>query len=168
MSPLTAAVLKTGLLDPAMLAEMRRFRVPIDLEAVPDPKPQSVEEITEILEQALQSEGLVITRETDLEILRQYGDTVQLGMLHIEVEFDGAVQATDIEVSYGRTLTGDYIIGWKSESIQDMLANGRTYLVEKGRHIFFGDARELFFGERKAFLVCAPATVEDPSDVRPS
>lgn len=156
MNPLTHAVLKAGLVSPSMLKEMKRFSSTIDPEAEPE-EPKSLEEAVKLIDDALQSEQYVLVRETDLEIVRQYAETVRTTALHVEVD-DG--MKSDMDVTYGKTPIGEYIIAWKSESIRDMMTNGLTYLVEEGAHVFFKDVRELFFGEQKAFMVCVPSTVE--------
>lgn len=165
MNPLSAAVLQAGLIDPEMIEEMKRFKVPIDFEEVPQaPAPVSAEQVTLLLEEALQSEDMVLSRETDLQILRQYLSTIRRGLLHIEIEPDPedttSITATDIDVTYGRTALGEYIIGWRSSSIEEMLSNGRTYLNEDDKRIYFTNARELFFGKERAFLICQPGYKE--------
>jgi hypothetical protein len=156
MNPLTEAVLKAGLVSPSMLREMKRISPVIDPEAEAE-EPKSLEEAVKLIDDALQSEQYVLVRETDLEVVRQYADTVRTTVLHVEVE-DGT--ESDMDVTYGKTPLGEFIIAWKSESIRDMMTNGLTYLVENGTHVFFKDVRELFFGEQKAFMVCVPSTVE--------
>jgi hypothetical protein len=106
---------------------------------------------------ALQSEEFVIVRETDLEVIRQYAATTRVGTLHMEIDED---QQGDAEVTYGRTRLGEYIIAWQSDSIEDLLTNGLTYLIEDGKRVFFKDMRELFFGDRKVFMVCTLSSVE--------
>jgi hypothetical protein len=156
MNPLTTAVLKTGLITPEMLREIKRFSPVIDPEAETE-EPKDLAEVVALIDTALQSEQYVLVRETDLEVVRQYAETVvRQARLHIEHE----EEKSDVEVSYGKTALGEFIIAWKSESIRDMLTNGRTYLVVDDTHVFFKDVRELFFGEQKAFMVCTPSTVE--------
>lgn len=154
MNPIVAAVLKTGLLDKQVLSEMRRWGVDID-EPFNTPK-RSPEEIAAVIEEALQSEGYVLTKETDLEALRQYLSTNRRGMLHVGLLRDDDMQEIDVEVSYGKTSLGDYIIGWRSEAIEDVMTNGVTYLIEDGHRVYFHAIRELFFGDVKAFMVCTP------------
>jgi hypothetical protein len=171
MKAIMTAVLKAGLLTPEMLKEFKRFSPVVDREAETG-EPMGLEDAAALIEAAIQSEQYVLLRETDLEIVRQYADTARRSVLH--VEHDGEV--SDIEVSYGRTPIGEFIIPWRSESIRDMLTNGQTYLVvaatevrawlpdpyqaEGQVRIFFKDVREVFFGEQKAFMVCSASTVD--------
>ena len=162
MNPVTQAVLKAGLISPEQLAEMKRISPIIDKEAELG-DPVDLEMAAKIVEDAMQSEQYVLMRETDLEALKQYAETSAIGILHIEVDDS----AGDIEVTYGRTPMGEYIIAWKSESIAGMMTNGRTYLaVDINTNVFFKDVRELFFGDQKAFMVCKASTTEPNVDPR--
>lgn len=153
---MTKAVLDAGLVNKAQLDEMKRWSpvIEADAEAVP---PKTLEEAAALVSEALQSEGYVLLRETDLEIVRYYVATTTAGKLHIELE---SGECTDVDVTYGKTRLGEIIIAWRSESIKDALVNGATYLVEGDTHIFFRDVREVFFGGQKAFMVCIPSSVE--------
>jgi hypothetical protein len=159
---LTQAVLRAGLVTEAQIAEMKRWAPPsLSADDVPE-EPKSLAESVALINDALQSDGYVLMRETDLEAVRQYAATSQRSILHLEPE---GVEAQDIEVTYGKTPIGEYIIAWHSESIQDLLTNGLTYLVVRPtdgsvERVFFKDVRELFFGTTKAFMVCVPSSVE--------
>lgn len=161
MHPITAAVLKAGLISPEQLREMKRISPVIDRTAEVS-SPVDLELAAKIVEDALESEQYVIVRETDLEAVRQYVETATTGILHLEADD----KSTDLEVTYGRTPIGEFIIAWKSEGIAEMMTNGLTYLVVPGGpgpgllRVFFQDVRELFFGEQKAFMVCRPSTME--------
>lgn len=167
MNPLTSAILKTGIIDENMLREVRRFGAPIEPSEAETPvPPRTAEEAAMLLEEALQSEGLVLTKETDLEVLRAYTQTNRRGLLHLEVdagfELGESVESTsNIDVSFGQTKTGDYIIPWFADSIAEMMTNGRTYLIDdalKGdQKVYFSVVRELYFGNVKSFMVCVPA-----------
>lgn len=167
MNPLTAVAVRTGLVPPEALKEFARYRTPLDLEALPTPpkQPYTLDEITSLLDEALQSEGLVAVRETDLNILHEYLATALSGVLHVAVVLGEEERATDVDVRYGKTPLGEYIIAWQAESIWEMLCNGHTYLREADQRVYFQDARELFFGEQKAFLVCTSGHVEKEASV---
>jgi hypothetical protein len=156
MHPVTAAVLRAGVVSPKMLEEMKRWSPNLEKEASAG-EPLELDMAASIIEQALQSEEYVIVRETDLEVVRQYATTTRTGVLHMEID---ELQQGDAEVTYGKTKLGEYIIAWQSDSIEDLLTNGLSYLVEDGHRVFFKNVRELYFGERKAFMVCTPSTVE--------
>ena len=155
MNPITMAVLKAGLISPAMLKEMKRISPHITPDAEVN-EPVDLELAARFVEDALQSDEYVLMRETDLEAVRQYAETTRRLVLHVE---DGE-STGDIEVTAGLTSLGEYIIAWKSESIRAMMTNGLTYLVDGAVRVFFRDVRELFFGEYKAFMVCTPSVRE--------
>lgn len=159
MSQLTDVIIKSGLVPESVLKEFARWGMPVDenrrpneLHAVPD-----LHKLCDAIDEAIQSEGYVLTRETDLEAIPQYLQTMKPGVLHVVVE-DGT--SSDFEVQYGIGKTGDVIMPWRSDSITDLLTNGETYLKVPGERIFFGAARELFYGTNKAFVVCTPSTRE--------
>lgn len=161
-SPLTVAILKSGLISPAALAEFRRWKT-IDL---PEELPviaEGLEQVAQSLASALEGDGLVISRETDLDILKQFLDTQRQGNLHVEIYREDVTEDTDadISISFGITPLGEYIIPWRSESIVAELTNGFCYLDAPGiERVFFAGVRELFYGDHKAFMVCVPRREE--------
>jgi hypothetical protein len=166
-SPITQAVLKSGLISKEQLAEFRRWKAPIEIpEKLPEP-PKSIEEAAQAIEQALESEGFIISRETDLDILRQYLNSQKQGLLHVEISTDDITveSKADIPVTYGTTVYGMFILPWTSESIVEEITNGMTYLevdwevpgvATVKRRFYFEHVTELFFGQQKAFIVCRP------------
>jgi hypothetical protein len=117
------------------------------------------EQVVQAIEEALQDEGLVLTRHTDLDAINLFLSTAKTGTLHVVIEAeDGPEQVADIECFYGRTLMGDYIIKWHSDSIEDVMTNGKTHLkdMDDSQDVYFTSVREIFFGETKAFVVCTP------------
>lgn len=160
MNPIANAVLSTGLVDPQVLAELRRWGgVPFEPPA-PEPLPRSAEEVAVRIRGALESEGYVLVRETDLAAVDQYTSSMMPGILHLVLDVDAEMQDADVPITFGRTPLGEYIIPWRSAGIQDVLANGMTYLVEGPQRVFFREVRELFFGETKAFMICTPGGTE--------
>lgn len=157
---MTEAILRAGLVTENQLAEMKRWKSPsIDPEAtVEELKP--LEEAAELVADALQSEGYVLMRETDLEVVRQYIETSRRGSLYV-LAGDGPGEQTEFEVTYGKTSIGEYILAWRSESIKDLMTNGLTFLMDGPTQVFFKDVRELFFGKEKTFMVCVPAEAHD-------
>jgi hypothetical protein len=115
------------------------------------------------IRRAIDSEGYVLTRETDLEVLRHYLSGQQQGLLHVEVfHKDPTIESSaDIPVVFARTPLGEYIVPWASESIADEMTNGITYLTTSGGKVQFSSVRELFFGDHKAFMVCEPLPVSE-------
>ena len=161
-SPLTNAVLKSGLISEQQLAEFRRWKAPIDIPEKLPKMPSSIEEAAQAIEQALQSEGYIISRDTDLDILRNYLGTQRPGLLHVEIPTDDPTveDRADIPIAYGMTPLGEVILPWTSESISNELTNGYTYFLlspdDPTSQVFFDGVRDLFFGEQRAFMVCRP------------
>lgn len=166
MSQLTDIILKAGLLSNDVLLEMKRWGMPLgdaqlpsELEPLPTPA-----SISQAIADAVESEGYILTRETDLEAIPAYLQTMQPAVLHVVLE-DGTVSEFEAQVGHSK-VTGDWIMPWRSDSITDLLTNGETYLRVNRQRIYFSQARELFYGENKAFVICTPSTVE-PSDAGP-
>ena len=158
MSKLTEIILKAGILSEGSLREMQRWGLPVG-----DPKPRGEFEaemtpnvLSQAIANAIEDEGYILTRETDLGAITQYLQTQRPAILHVVMD-DGD---SNIEVTVGRTPTGEWILPWQSESITDIMTNGETHLRIDKKHIYFNQARELFYGQHKAFIVCTPSTVE--------
>lgn len=152
--PMTEAVLKAGLLTPSLMAEFRKFGG-IDREATLE-EPKDLDTAATIIALALESEGYVMVRETDLEVLHQYAETSRRGSLHLVTDNGPEEVSTNIEVTFGKTKLGEYILAWRGESIEDLILDGRAYLMFDDQQVHFNRVRELFYGETKAFMVCAP------------
>jgi hypothetical protein len=160
MSQLTSIILNAGILSDEALRELKRWRLPVGEE--PDPNQlvatPTVESISRAIADAIEGEGYVLTRETDLEAIPQYLKSMQAAVLSVVME-DG--ESADIQVQVGRTSTGEWIMPWQSETISDLLTNGLTGLKVPGEQVvYFSQARELFYGQKKAFVVCTPSFVE--------
>lgn len=161
---MTKAVLKAGLITPNMLREMKRFSPFIDRDAEVE-EPKELEAAAKIIADALESQEYTIVRETDLDVLRQYIESHVDGTLHVEDVAEE--EPMEFEVSYCVAKTGEYIIAWTADSIADLLTNGATYLRtavgSNGfiRDVHFKDVRELWYGEKKAFVVCVPRESSD-------
>ncbi len=159
MSQLTDIILKAGILSPASLAEIERWRLPLgDItpadELAPTPTPAS---ICNANADAIESEGYVLTRETDLEAIPQYLHGMRSCVLHVVMD-DGA--EPEFEIQAAKVASGDWLLPWRSDSITDLIANGTTYLRVGGERVYFSQARDLFDGTRKAFMVCTPVPEE--------
>lgn len=160
MSQLTEIIVKSGIIPENILKDVQRWRLP-NTETLQPPSElapdMTVQKICEAIDEAIQSEGYVLTRETDLEVVTQYLKTMEKGSLHVVLE-DGS--KSGFEVHAGRNPIGEYIIPWRSDNIVDVLTNGETYLKMGKEKIYFSSARELFYGPHKAFVVCTPSTKE--------
>lgn len=160
MNPLSVAILQSGIIDRRMLQELKKWGAPIEVPEKLPPSPKTSDEVVALLEGALDSEGMVLTRETDFDVLRQYLATQKPGCLHCVTDGSDA----DIIIVFGKTPANEYIVPWKGESIFEMMTNGETYLQD-GRHaIYFSSVRDLFFGDMQAFMVCTPSTREKIDD----
>lgn len=156
MNPLAQAVLKTGLIDEPSLREFRRWGGSLELPTEPS-EPASLEAVSQAIEEALQSEGLVALRETDLGILDRYLQTQHQATLFVRDDNDQVVR---VPVLVGTTETGDFIIPWKSESIRDLMTHEKTFLTYGSHNYYFHDVQELFFGDVKAFMVCKASNID--------
>jgi len=150
MSELTRVMAQSGALDPSMLQEFAKWKLPIE---VPDDDPlDTAEEVVEAIEAAVESQEQVEIRATDLDVLRQYMRTQAKGKLHISTELEKG----SFPVTYGTTKFGEYIIPWQAESLVDYLTNGESHLKVGGNQVYFATVQELFFGDRKVFILCTP------------
>jgi hypothetical protein len=161
MHPIATAVLKAGILPEETLAEFRRWGHQIELPTAPPPR--KPEEVVQAIEEALQEQGLVLTRETDLGAVNFYLQTSLPGVLHVVLGEGDDTLETDIPCTFGVTPMGEYIIRWHSESIEEVMTNGRTHLLLDAKSsdglpykVFFNRMREVFFGDTKAFIICTP------------
>lgn len=157
MHDLTKIILTSGLIPKEQLAQFQRWGF-LPPGPIPDmPVLDNPEQLVQRIEQALQNEELVVVRETDLESLNKYLSTMKPAILHVVLPNS----IGDINVMYGLTELGEYILPWSADSLEDVMVNGETYLRdENGTRIFFSSARELFYGDVKAFIVCKPSQKE--------
>lgn len=153
LKPLASAILKSGIIGPEVLVEFRKWGFPFEED--PSTTFSTPTDVVESLEAALQSEGLVIERVTDIDVTKQYLGTTKVGTLHVEIEGEVA----DFPIPYGRTPMGEYIIPWRGDNVTSEMTNGLTYLRTDGGDIFFSSVRDFFFGETKAFMVCSASIV---------
>jgi len=161
MRELARIAVRSGIVSPEMFTEFKKWGYFLDKGTTETPPPRTKEEFVEQVEQALESEDMVIVRETDLAALEQYLTTQRVGEL--AVISDG--EAVKFPITYGRTTTGEYIIAWRGEAITALLTNGLTFLLEMDdTQVFFKDVRDLFFGETKSFIVCMPGIVKSPPE----
>jgi hypothetical protein len=153
---MTQAVLKAGLITPNMLREIKRFSVTIDRDAEVE-EPKELELAAKIVADALESQEYTVVRETDLDVLHEYLESHVDGVLHLEaVE---SVKPVEFEVSYCVSKMGEYVVAWTGERLFDVLTNGTTFLRTAIGDVFFKDVHELWYGGRKAFMVCTPREV---------
>lgn len=160
MKTLTLAVVKAGILDPGTIAEINRWGLPVEF-VEEDKLLTSHDEVVAKIQEALESEDIVQTRSTDLDILNEYLQNQEQGRLHIHDTDTG--KKASFSISFCRTTMGEYVIPWRAEAISDLMVNASSHLKVKDtkKRVYFQDVRELFFGEHKAFIVCTPSVSED-------
>lgn len=151
---LNTALARTGALDPSMLAQFARWKAPIDIEV--GPMASTPEEAKNILDEALEARDLVEVRESDLDLWRIFQEDRERGKLHLVTGKDSA----DLDCEYVSLLTGEIVIAWHDDSLEDFVVNGETYLRAGRQKIYFSDYREVFYGDVKAFMVLTPTPKE--------
>lgn len=150
MNELSKAVALSGALDPGMVQELVRWRLPVEL---PDGDLfDSPEEAIEAIETAIESKEQVELRTTDLDLLKQYLRTQRKGKLHLEN--DGGRVTSEIQM--GITTTGAYIVPWRGDDITEILTNRISHIVDGRRKIYIEDVKEFYFGHDKNFIICFP------------
>jgi hypothetical protein len=159
MRPIALAAIRAGLIDESTVAQFKRWgMIPRELDTS---VLEDVDLAIERIQYALEDEEQVRLQSTDLDILQYYLDrrNQQKGQLVI-VDTNTETKATKTVVFAVRSHIGrrQYIIPWVSESILEIITNGRTYLryASDGKNVkvFFAEVAEMYFGEAKAFMVC--------------
>lgn len=151
MSELTKAVALSGAINTEMLAELSHWRLPIDL---PEGDPfESPEEAIAAIEEAMTGSEQVEIRTTDLDVLKQYLRTKRKGKLHLAASRGSGT----IDIEFGVTVLGEYIIPWNADSIVDIMTNGESHILDVRRKVFVTSVVELYFGDNKAFMLCTPS-----------
>jgi hypothetical protein len=161
MRPIAYTMMQTGILSPDFLQELKRWGLPIE----PPKNPivlRDVEQVITMIRQALEGFDQVALRETDLDLLSRFlnPEHQKRGTLVMSEEGNAASKVTS-RIDYCTTLFGEFVFPWLSEDISDLITNGLTYLrfnTEEGvtKKVKFCDAREVFFGAQKLFMVCKP------------
>ncbi len=163
MSGIVDVIIKSGLVPQDNLDELRRWGLPLPPRE-DDPSKEYKTDVAmthdglcQAIDQALQDQGYVLTRETDLDLVPKFLRTLRMSTLHM-VNDDG--KAFDTEIQVGLHSTGDYIIPWEGDSIVDLMTNGATYLGDGKERVVFTSARDIFFDQHKALMLCTPSTRE--------
>lgn len=161
MKQLARIVTQSGLVSKDMLDEFRRWGV-LEEDLVKSKEvPDTPEKLIRLLAEALEEEHMVIIKETDVDALQAYLRTMTPGYMHL---VDGS-QSAHFAVTYGKLPSGEYLLPWRSDSVEELLTNTKTYLLDHDHmRIYFGEVRELFFGETKSFVACKPSLMEKDPD----
>jgi hypothetical protein len=147
-------MVQSGLIDEDWLKQMRGWGLlstPEEAEPITDPQV-----LVDRLREVIESREAVELRDTDLDIVRQYLAKREKGKLHVPNPEESG-KTVPLPVEFCRTVLGEYVIPWTSESIRDLLTDEQTYLKVVGRpRIQFQEVRELFYDRQRAFVVCTP------------
>ena len=166
MRPLAEAAIKAGLIDDETLAQLHRWgMVPKDVVPKDD---MDLEEIIESIKDALDSEAQVRLQTTDLDLLRLYVNPKNQLRGQLILVADSEQRGTKSVVFVSRTLRSkeQFILPWMSESITELLTNGKSYLrwnvvnpaspsgADISRRVRMVDYEDVYFGDIRMFLVC--------------
>ena len=158
MGELSKTVLRTGLIDASFLREMARWRLPQPV--VEEPDFTTSEEIVAAIEDAQESYNQVEVRATDPDVLKQFLQSKRAGRLNLKSEDDSA----KFDWEYGVSVTGDYILQWSPDVATDLLCNGESYLWDGARRVYFSRVQDLYFGDKRVFILCTPRKTDDQSN----
>jgi len=164
MRPIAQAVVLSGLVNDETLHEFRRWGFPLDVTTEERSGVlKSRDEIIYALQEALESSEQVEMPETDLDLLRFFLNPTNQREGRLVLRSGDEKVIT--KILYSVAATGDYIIPYRSESITDLLTNHDSYLLAstdgRPRRVYFANVREVYYGEKKAFLVSTPDAAED-------
>lgn len=156
--PMTHAAVSCGLIDADMLAQLKKWKMLSDdeIESWANTALNTPKSIVQKIHEALESEELVEIRDTDPDVVSLWLRTRQKAKLHVKNPEDED-KTISVPVEYCLSKLGEYIIPWTSEAIRDLLLEEGTYLKPLGKpRVRFVDVRELFYDDRKVFIVCVP------------
>lgn len=156
MTDLAKAIAMSGALNEGMLRELMKWRLPGVI--VPDGQVfETPEAAVEAIEEALTGKSQVEVRVTDLDVVKNFLMNRREGKLHLVT--DQGTRGT-WPVTFGvidRKSHFDYIIPWNSDTIEVLLTNGESCLIDDHKKkVYFGTVTDLYFGEQKAFILCTP------------
>jgi hypothetical protein len=174
MRKIAFAAMRMGLIEPDVIKQFQRWGgIPRDMDTSVVEEPEVA---LELVQDALESEEYVRLQDTDLDLLKFWlnTDNQRKGQLTLVDMHTGqkAVRSIlfarrEVVVTATKKLV-EYVLPWVSESIIDILTNGLTYLKytegETKNAVYFGDVREMYFGDVKAFMVCTATEDQNVSD----
>jgi hypothetical protein len=155
------AVVEAGLVDDSVLGEMRRWGVPLPDAEAQESVLRNKDTVLLHIREAIESEDQVRMDETELDLLSRYLD--KKNQLHGRLILKEGKKHQTTNVSFCLTTLGEYAIPWTDDDEPEILVNGETHLKwedEEGKHdVHFSSYRSVYFGNRKAFVVCEGTNV---------
>ncbi len=158
MGELSKAVIRSGIIDESFLLEMNKWKLP---QSLPEEPPfTSSEEVCAAIEDAQESHSQVEVRVSDPDILKQYMGSKRAGRLVLKDEDKTA----KFDWEYGLSPTGLYIMQWSDDVATDVLCNGASYLWDGAARVYFNRVQDLYFGEKRVFILCTQRKSNDASN----
>jgi hypothetical protein len=165
---LSALVIRLGLVHPETIKETKSWGIFYDLDTDKTVKIDDPNQIAAIIQEAIESEDIVVSKLSDFDIVSRYLKTQVNGKLSLVVpgsdglpsEATGASeqQLAKFNVIFGRTISGEYIIPYRAESITELLLHPDSSLEYEengeGAKVHFKDVTDIYHGDTKIFLVC--------------
>lgn len=157
MKELVRTVVSLGLVSENQVREFQRWGLVDHVLAVEKP-PKDRESIESRMNLAIDVVGMD-RKETELSIPALFLETGRKGWIHVHL--DGVDVREPLEIMYGRTRHGEYILPWGGASGQeDILTNGKTYLETEDSRVYMMDTRSVYFDDLQSFVVCKPGSEE--------
>lgn len=154
-------VAQSGIVPEEVLAEFQRWGTALPEVAESGLEAGDASSLLEALPAALARENAVLIKETCVDALPQYLSTLCEGTLVLSHEG----QVARIPVTYGVLVSGEYLLPWQSETVEQLMADGQAMLLrETGDYVPILSVRSLFYGDTKSFLACK--TREERTDGR--
>lgn len=155
--PKTKAVVASGVLaEDDTLAQFQRWGT-LSPEALQERPLKSPDEIVGRIQESMESDDALELRDTDLDAVRNFVAQRKRGRMYLpSTGTEGKLRHSD--VLYHVTAMGEYLVPYQGDEIRDRLLDQRAYLKPPGEPpVYIADIRELYYGDRKVFMVCAPA-----------
>ena len=154
MKKVARAVVEAGLVEEPVLVQLQRWGIPI--EAAPEKTLQTKEQVLEHIRESIEGEDMVRIDETALDLLHSFLDPQHKkpGRLILK---DGKKHIT-LNIVFSMTRLGEVAIPWTADEDPALLLGDGTHLKykdgEQDKDVAFHDYRNVYFGEKRAFVVC--------------
>lgn len=138
------------------VSEFRRWGLvdePVDTEPRIAATPGALDVLRQ-LDEVIQGEGYILTRETDLDALRIFSKERRTGVMVFVTPEGSRKTSTEYAVT-----PGGYLIPWPTDEVVELMTNGHSYLdLGKGKaHVYFSDSVFLYFDDERMFVRLVPA-----------